>query len=82
MPTDVKKKGKCYQVVTKTVDKKGKSKTNIHAKCSTKKKAEAQKVILDNYNRKQAIFNKYGEKKTKEYKQKMKKKYAKKKRKK
>jgi hypothetical protein len=80
MPTSVKKvKGKsCYKVETKTYNKKGKSVTNTHANCSTKAKAEKQKVILDQYNRKQAIQKKYGPVETKKYKKRMKKKYGKK----
>jgi len=76
MPNIIKKKGKCYEVTSKVKDKKtGKIKTNLHAKCTTKKKAEAQKRILDQYNRKTQIFDKYGPSNTKQYKQKMKNKY-------
>ena len=76
MPNIINKKGDCYQVKSVVVDKKtGKTKTNIHAKCTTKKKAETQKEILDNYNRKTKIFEKYGKEKTAQYKKEMKKKY-------
>ena len=76
MPNIITKKGNCYEVKSKVVDKKtGKTKTNLHAKCTTKKKAETQKKILDNYNRKTKIFDKYGKKSTVEYKKEMKKKY-------
>lgn len=77
MPNYIKKKGEnCYEVYSEVKDKKsGKMVTNLHAKCTTEKKAKAQKKILDQYNRKKAIFDKYGDKSTKQYKEKMKKKY-------
>ena len=77
MPNYIKKKGDaCYEVYSLVKDKKtGKEVRNLHAKCTTETKAKKQKQILDQYNRKTAIFEKYGEKKTKAYKEKMKKKY-------
>lgn len=84
MPNYIRKKGEnCYEVYSEVKDlKTGKMVRNLHAKCTTKEKAEAQKKILDQYNRKKAIFDKYGDKATQDYKQEMKKKYGKKKRKK
>ena len=46
--------------------KTGKEVRNLHAKCTTETKAKKQKQILDQYNRKTAILEKYGEKKTKD----------------